>query len=53
VTLDIGVPDTALNDTLPPLSEPGLPEVQSTPGPDESIAAAVDPIGKIKPQLPG
>jgi hypothetical protein len=84
VTVDIGAPDTALNDTLPPLSERGFPEVQSTPGPDgtrilagavefaaanrynsvrvatpvtmtpdESIAAAVDLIGKIKPHLPG
>jgi hypothetical protein len=82
VTVDIGAPDTALDDTLPPLSEPGFPEVASTPGPDgtrilagavefaaanrynsvqvatpvtmtpdESIAAAVDLIQKIKPQL--
>jgi hypothetical protein len=78
------VPDTAPDDTLPPLSEPGFPEVESTTGPDgtrilagavefaaanrhnsvhfampvtmtpdESIAAAVDLIQKIKPQLPG
>jgi hypothetical protein len=84
VTVDIGAPDTALDNTLPPLSEPGFPEVESTPGPDgtrilvgavefaaanrynsvqvatpvtmtpdESIAAAVDLIQKIKPQLPG
>ncbi|HEY6577241.1 MAG TPA: hypothetical protein VI029_20445 [Mycobacterium sp.] len=43
------------------MSEPCFPEVQSTPGPDGTrilagaveFAAAVDLIGKIKPELPG
>lgn len=83
VTVDIGAPDTASDNTLPPLGEPGFPEVGSTPGPDgtrilagavefaagnrynsvqvatpvsmtpdESIAAAVTLIQKIKPQIP-
>jgi hypothetical protein len=84
VTVDIGAPDTALDNTLPPLGEPGMPELESTPGPDgtrifagavefaagnrynsvqvatpvtmssdQSIAAAVELIGKIKPKIPG
>ena len=84
VTVDIGAPDTALDNTLPALSEPGMPDVESTPGPDgtrilagavefaagnrynsvqvatpvtmspdESIAAAVALIDKIKPKIPG
>ena len=83
VTVDIGAPDTALDNTLPPLGEPGFPEIESTPGPDgtrilagavefaagnrynsvqvatpvtmspdQSIAAAVELIDKIKPQIP-
>ena len=83
VTVDIGAPGTAVNDTLPPLGEEGFPALESTPGPDgtrtfagavefaagtrynsvqvatpvtmspdESIAAAVDLIAKIKPQIP-
>jgi len=82
VTVDIGAPDTAIDNTLPPLGEPGFPEIESTPGPegtrvlagavefaagnrynsvqvatpvsmspDESIAAAVELIQTIKPQL--
>ena len=83
VTVDIGAPDTAIDNTLPPLGEPGFPEIESTPGPegtrvlagavefaagnrynsvqvatpvsmspDESIAAAVELIQTIKPQIP-
>jgi hypothetical protein len=83
VTIDIGAPGTAVDDTLPALSELGLPDVESTPGPDgtrilagavefaagtrynsvqvatpvtmssdQSVAAALDLIGKIKPQIP-
>ena len=83
VTVDIGAPGTASDNTLPPLGEPGLPDMGSTPGPDgtrilvgavefaagnrsnsvqvatpvtmtsdQSIAAAMDLIAKIKPQIP-
>lgn len=82
VSVDIGSPGTASDNTLPPLGEPGFAEIESTPGPDgtrilmgavefaagnrynsvhvvtnamssdESIAAAMDLIGKIKPQIP-
>jgi len=83
VTVDIGSPGTASDNTLPPLGEPGFPEIESTPGPngtrvvagavefaaanrynsvqvatpttmssDQSIAAAMDLIAKITPQIP-
>jgi hypothetical protein len=44
VTVDIGAPGTASNDTLPPLGEPGFPEVGSTPGPSGTriVAGAVE-----------
>lgn len=34
VTITIGSPDSAPNNTLPRLGEPGFPEIESTPGPD-------------------
>ena len=34
VTISIGSPGSAPNNTLPRLGEPGFPEIQSTPGPD-------------------
>ena len=44
VTVDIGAPGTASDDTLPPLGEPGFPEVESTPGPNGTrlVAGAVE-----------
>lgn len=34
VTINIGSPGSAPNNTLPRLGEPGFPEIESTPGPD-------------------
>jgi hypothetical protein len=44
VTIDIGGPGTAPNNTLPPLGEPGFPVPASTPGPDgmRFVAGAVE-----------
>ena len=44
VTVDIGAPGTASDDTLPPLGEPGFAEVESTPGPNGTrlVAGAVE-----------
>jgi hypothetical protein len=44
VTVDIGAPGTASDDTLPPLGEPGFAEMESTPGPNGTrlVAGAVE-----------
>jgi hypothetical protein len=44
VTIDVGGPGTAPNNTLPPLGEPGFPVPASTPGPDgmRFVAGAVE-----------